>query len=438
MKKVMIIGRGAREHSLGLRVRQCEGVGEMLFAPGNAGTEGIGRNVPTSDVSDLVALAEQERVDFTIVGPEAPLAEGVVDRFRDAGLRIFGPTKAAAQIEWSKSFARSVMDSAGIPAPVYGCFEPVEGGEEGEVGRDDDYASACFWILHNGTERHRPVVIKLDGLASGKGVFIERGDAAYDLLRRFLDEERKTIVLEEYLEGEELSVHALCHGTEYLLLPVAEDHKPIGDGDIGPMTGGMGAVAPVPWVSEREARRLGETVIAPVLGDLARHGTPFVGALFAGVIMTDEGPKVLEYNARFGDPEAEVILPLIGGDFLGLLEAVADGDMDRARRLYEPLPRHAAAVVIASREYPKPSRERVSVGGTQLLTSERALLHAGTVLEGGVLFTDGGRVFAATGVSDGDLEEALARAYETARAIRFDGMQYRRDIGRKALARAKG
>jgi len=406
---VLLVGSGGREHALAMAIAASPECERLVIAPGNAGMSGLGEiaDVALEDIDGLCALGQNISADLVVIGPEAPLTAGLADRFRGCGILCFGPSARATRIESSKAFSKSFMRRHGIPTA------------EGLSFTDANAAKA--WARKFG----KPLVVKASGLAAGKGVIVPESpaqtEAAIDLLAA-----RGEIVLEERLEGEEISLIALCDGKEYAVLPTARDHKRLLDGDKGPNTGGMGAYAPACSMEESEA--LARLVIAPALKGLAEEGSPFVGALYAGLMLTEKGPMVLEYNARFGDPETQAILPLVASDILATLAACARGEVGRAMPRFTG--QHAACVVLASEGYPEhPVRGKaIRIGDL----SEGALcFHAGTRMEQGNLVSAGGRVLSLVGVG-ATREEALKTAYEAATRIHFDGMQYRRDIGERA------
>ena len=402
---VLIIGSGAREHALAWKIAQSPRVSRVVVAPGNAGTPDT-LPISATDVDGLLAWALEHRPTLTVVGPEATLALGVVDRFQAAGLHVFGPTQAAARIETSKVFAKQFMARYGIPTAPFELF--------------DTFRAALGYILLHGDQ---PLAIKADGLAAGKGVFLT--DCAHDaemavralMLDRQMGDAGARIVIEQRLEGEEVSVLAFCVGEQAYLMPFAQDHKRISDGDQGLNTGGMGAVAPV-------SRPAFADVITPALRGLAAEGTPFHGVLFAGVMLTAAGPYVLEYNCRWGDPETQAILPLLDNDLYAVLcgecaPIWAEG-------------RHAATVVMASGGYPGEYQVGLPISGLETLPADVLAFHAGTKRSGDQVLTAGGRVLALTASAD-SLSAALDRAYAGVRAVHFDGAQWRSDIGAKVL-----
>ena len=406
---VLLVGSGGREHALAMAIAASPECERLVIAPGNAGMSGLGEiaDVALEDIDGLCALGRKTSADLVVIGPEVPLAAGLADRFRECGILCFGPSARAARIESSKAFSKSFMQRHGIPTA------------EGLSFSDANAAKA--WARKFG----KPLVVKASGLAAGKGVIVPESpaqtEAAIDLLAA-----RGEIVLEEKLEGEEISLIALCDGREYAVLPAARDHKRLLDGDKGPNTGGMGAYAPA--CSMEEAEALARLVIAPALKGLAEEGSPFVGALYAGLMLTEQGPMVLEYNARFGDPETQAILPLFASDILATLAACARGEVGRAMPRFTG--QHAACVVLASEGYPEhPVKGRIIRIGK--LPEGALCFHAGTRIEQGNLVGSGGRVLSLVGVG-AMREEALRKAYGAAEKIYFEGIQYRRDIGERA------
>ncbi len=413
MTRVLIVGSGAREHALTWKLQQSPEVTELYVAPGNPGTESLARNIPVSatDVSALVRLVEEHDIELTVVGPEAPLALGLADALRARGRRVVGPNAAAARIESSKSFAKDLMRRAGVPTARYAIF--------------DDLAGA----LQHAAQAVYPLVIKADGLTAGKGVTIcqDMIEAQVTILEMMahnrFDGAGRRVVIEQYLEGPEVSLIAFVDGERAVPLPAAQDHKRLGDGDTGPNTGGMGAYSPVPFVSTADLDMLTRLTVQPVVDALAAAGTPFRGILFAGLILTETGPHVLEYNCRFGDPEAQVILPRLEGDLLPWLEAMAVG------RLEGPVPvsdRTAIGVVLASEGYPEHPLLGRPINGLDRLPAGVLAFHAGTGRdEYERIVTAGGRVLTVVGIGT-SVDRAAERAYSA--PIRFTGMQRRSDI----------
>lgn len=414
---VLVVGGGGREHALVWKLAQSPRVTRLLCAPGNAGTAALATNFPVaaSDLEGLTALALRESADFVVVGPDDPLAAGLVDRLQAAGLRAFGPTAAAARLESSKSFAKDFMRRHGIPAARSEAFS--------------DFEAACAWVRRQAF----PVVVKADGLALGKGVtiaadFAEAERALADaLVHGTFGRAGRTVVVEEFLTGREVSVHALVDGRRWLLFPDARDHKRALDGDLGPNTGGMGTLSPSGRVDDCLRARIGSEILAPFLRGLQADGLDFRGMLFPGLMLTAEGPKVLEFNARFGDPETQVLLPRLRTDLLDLLEAAADGRLSDVRAEWDP--RTACCVVMTSGGYPGSYSTGHAISGCGEAEAAGALVfHAGTRLEGESVVTSGGRVLGITALGHSGAE-AVAAAYDGVRRIRFDDAAWRNDIG---------
>ena len=417
---LLVLGSGGREHALAWKLARSTRVKKVFCAPGNAGTAAIGENLPISisDHDALLAAARAHRIDLTVVGPDDALAAGIVDRFEAAGHRIFGPSKAAAKLEWSKAFAKDFMRRHGIPTAASREF--------------DDFAGALEYCRMS---PRWPLVIKADGLATGKGVIVAENSAeAESALRAMMEEARfgaagHRVVIEECLQGPECSVHALVDGQRALLLPMAHDHKRLLDGDLGPNTGGMGTASPPVRAAlagfEAEVHR---TILDPFLAGLRTDAMPFRGLLFPGLMLTVDGPKVLEFNARFGDPETQVLLPRLTSDLLPLLEATIDRQLAGLEPEWDA--RAAVCVILASQGYPeKPILGRVIEGLDSLRGADDVLVfHAGTKREvDGRVVTSGGRVLGVTALG-ATLAAARDRAYEAAAQIRFEGMQFRRDL----------
>lgn len=401
--KVLLVGSGGREHALAWKLDQAPSLYELHAAPGNPGMSRLGaacHPVRAEDGEGLLALARSLEVDLVVIGPEAPLVAGVADQLRHAGIPVFGPSAAAARIEGSKQFAKDVMRTAGVPTA-----------ETMAVARP-------------------PCVIKADGLAAGKGVFACRDQAELDAGLRAVAAFGDAIVIEELLEGEEVSVFALCDGRRAVPLPSAQDFKRVGDGDTGPNTGGMGSYSPVAI----DAEEIVELVHRPVLAELAARGAPFVGTLYAGLMLTDDGPKVLEFNCRFGDPETQSILPRLEGDLLGALAGAAAGN---GRRIDFTVSDDAAVtVVLAAGGYPAESDSGSPIEGIEAAEATGALVfHAGTALRGHRLVTNGGRILNVTARGE-TVADARGRAYAAAELITFAGMRYRRDIAGERGIRA--
>ena len=420
--KLLVIGSGGREHAIAWRLAQSPRVQKVFVAPGNGGTarENGLENVALS-LPELVAFAKKEAIYLTVVGPEAALAAGVVDAFREAGLRIFGPTRAAAQLESSKDFAKSFMVRHKIPTGLHRTFESAELAKA--------YAA----------KRGAPIVIKADGLAAGKGVVVaatvEEAHAAIErmLEHRSFGEAGARVVVEEFLAGEEASFIVMSDGTSALPLATSQDHKRLRDGDQGPNTGGMGAYSPAPIVTPKVHARVMREIIQPAIQGMAREGLPYVGFLYAGLMIDAAGnPKTLEFNCRLGDPETQPILLRLKSDLLELIEAAIDGKLSQMEAEWDR--RAGLGVVLAAHGYPEEPRKGDMVTGLPAPADDCRVFHAGTRLEGKDVVTNGGRVLCVTALGD-SVRMARSRAYEAVDRIRFDGMQYRRDIGHRALKR---
>ncbi len=427
--KVLIVGSGGREHALAWKVAQSPQLDKLYIAPGNPGTASLGENVllSASDTPGLVAFAALQGLDLVIVGPEAPLAAGLADALRAAGCRTFGPGQAAAQIEASKAFAKAFMQRHGIPTARFAVFT------------DYDHAAAHL------DQVDYPVVIKASGLAAGKGVVLPESRAqALEALHAMLvagefGSASAEVVIEERLAGPEVSLLAFTDGRTVRPMPPAQDHKRLLAGDLGPNTGGMGAFAPSPLCPPPLVEQMLQQVLQPAVDGLRAEGMPFVGVLYAGLMLTAQGPKVLEFNCRFGDPETQVLVPLLDGDLLAIAAACADGRLDQVEIGWKK--QAAACVVLASEGYPGPpqvGREIEQVIGFGIADwSDTAIFHAGTRLEQGRLVTAGGRVLAVTAWGP-DLGAALGKAYTRLESVCFEGQQYRQDIGQGMVDGAPG
>ena len=402
--KALIVGSGAREHALAWKLGQSPALDEVHAAPGNPGIASLGTCHPVraEDGEGLLSLCGALGIDLVVVGPEAPLVAGLADTLRHAGVAVFGPTRDAARIEGSKTFAKDVLEAAGVPT------------------------------ARRLADARPPCVVKSDGLAAGKGVFVCRTQEELDAGLAAAAGLGGDILVEELLEGEEVSLFAISDGSRTVGLTPAQDFKRIGDHDTGPNTGGMGAYSPVPGVGEPEVEEVLESVHRPVLAELARRGTPFSGLLYAGLMLTADGPRVLEFNCRFGDPETQSVLPRVDGDLLPLLWGAATGELRVEASVRDDA---AVTVVVAGAGYPERSDSRTPIEGVQEAEATGALVfHAGTALREGRLVTSGGRVLAVTATGD-DVGAARALAYDAVSRISFAGMQYRRDI---ALSAAEG
>jgi len=422
--KLLVIGGGGREHALAWKLAQSPRVQKVFVAPGNGGTgtENGVENVALSAIPDLIAFAKKEKIHLTVVGPEAPLAAGVVDAFRDAGLKIFGPTRAAAQLESSKDFAKSFMARHKIPTALHKTFDNAE--------------EAKAFVAKRGA----PIVIKADGLAAGKGVVVAtsvaEAHAAIDqmLTQKSLGDAGARLVVEEFLQGEEASFIVMSDGTHVLPLATSQDHKRLRDGDQGPNTGGMGAYSPAPVVTPKVHARAMREIIQPAVQGMAQDGIPYVGFLYAGLMIDKNGtPKTLEFNCRLGDPETQPIILRLKSDLLELIERALDGTLDQVEADWDR--RAALGVVVAAHGYPEEPRKGDAITGIPKPESDCHVFHAGTRLDGKNLVTNGGRVLCVTALGD-SVKMARARAYEALDRIRFDGMQFRKDIAYRALKKS--
>lgn len=419
--KVLVVGGGGREHALVWKLAQSPRVRGIFCAPGNGGIAAQATCLPVAvdDADGLLAAAEREGVDLTIVGPEAALAAGVVDRFAAAGRRIVGPSREAAQLETSKAFSKAFLQRHRIPTA------------KAVVVRSLDEALAVL-DLHP-----LPVVIKADGLAAGKGVVVTADrDEARAAVRAMMQDRvfgaaGDTVLIEECLQGMEATCMAFCDGRSFVMMPAAQDHKRAEDGDRGPNTGGMGAYAPTPFVTPDVVAAVRETVFAPALAGMAAEGRPYRGILYAGLMLTASGPKVLEFNCRFGDPETQVVLPLLETDLVDVGEAIVDGRLDRTPVRWRE--QTAVCVVMTAKGYPGEYPRGDVVSGLDAGTENSVVFHAGTVRDGGRVVTSGGRVLGVTGLA-GTLAQARDRAYARVRAIAFAGASYRSDIAVRALS----
>ena len=416
---VLIIGGGGREHALAWKLSRSPDVKKIFCAPGNAGTVRLGENIPLkiTDVDGLLRFARERAVDLTVVGPDDALAAGVVDRFQADGRRIFGPTRAAAQLEWSKIFTKEFLLRHGIPTAAAARFERAE--EALEFCRQHSY----------------PLVVKADGLATGKGVIIARdADEAHRAVDEMMNAGRfgeagRRVLIEEFLEGREVSLHALIDGRNYRLLPTAQDYKRIGEGNTGENTGGMGSACPPPEDLDADTeRRVHAEIMLPFMAGLHAEQIDFQGLLFPGLMLTASGPRVLEFNARFGDPETQVILPRLQSDLLPVLQATIDGRLDTVEMRWDPRP--AVCVILASAGYPGAYETGKTITGIETIPADSDdlfVFHAGTRTDGDRVVTSGGRVLGVTALGR-DLADARSRAYEAAERIAFEGRKLRRDI----------
>ena len=420
--KLLVIGSGGREHAIAWRLAQSPRVQKVFVAPGNGGTarEAGLKNVAISATDKLAEFALAENIYLTVVGPEAPLAEGIVDLFRSKGLRIFGPTRACALLESSKQFAKEFMTRHKIPTAEFSSFDTAPASHA--------YVEA----------RGAPIVVKADGLAAGKGVVVAMSaDEAHRAIEQFLVERTmgtagNRVVIEEFLDGEEASFIVLADGEHVLPLATSQDHKRLRDGDRGPNTGGMGAYSPAPIVTPELHARVVREIIQPVLSGMVEEGHRYIGFLYAGLMIDGSGnPRVLEFNCRLGDPETQPILLRLKSDLFELIESAMDGRLDRVKAEWDR--RAALGVVLAASGYPDAPEKGHVVTGLPAAGEDFRVFHSGTALKDGAILTSGGRVLCVTALGD-SIRMAQRRAYEVVEGIRFDGMQYRRDIGHRAVA----
>ncbi len=423
--KVLVIGGGGREHALAWKLAQSPRATKVYLAPGNGGTAHHPKfeNLPITGVVQLREWAQEQKVGLTVVGPEAPLAAGVVDEFRAHGLRVFGPTKAAAQLESSKAFSKAFMRRHGIPTADYDTFT--------------DAAAAHAFVERLGA----PIVVKADGLAAGKGVVVAMTlQEAHDAVDFMLvdnkygvahNEGGARVVIEAFLEGEEASFIVLCDGKNVAALATSQDHKRLKDGDEGPNTGGMGAYSPAPVVTADVHARAMREIILPTIRGMEKDGVPYTGFLYAGLMIDAKGhPKTLEFNCRMGDPETQPIMMRLKSDLMDVMLAATDGKLDQVELQWDR--RTALGVVMAAHGYPEDPRKGDAITGLPPEADDAMVFHAGTQLQDGVLRTSGGRVLCVTALGD-NVRQAQQRAYDVARGIHFDGAQYRRDIGHRAV-----
>ena len=423
--KILVIGNGGREHALAWKLKQSPRVEQLFIAPGNPGTATLGTNVPikADDIEKLAQFAVEQKIDLTVVGPEIPLTLGIVDEFNRRGLRAWGPSKAAAQLEGSKVAMKEFLRRHNIPTAQFKIFNKV--------------ADAKEYI----TEVDGPLVVKCDGLAAGKGVTVAKNAAeAHDAVERIMVKHEfgaaagKHVVIEETLRGEEISVFAFCDGRNAVLLDYVQDHKQVFDGDEGPNTGGMGTFSPVPGLMKpRDEDEMVRRILYPTMAGLLKEGRPYVGVLYMGLMITDSGPKVIEYNVRFGDPECQTLMQRLTTDLPGVLEACIDGKLDQIELEWDP--RTSVCVTMASGGYPGKYPSDLPISGLDSAQAQNAtVFHAGTRDKNGMVVTAGGRVLSVCALGT-DLDSARATAYAACDAIRFDGKHYRKDIGKRREAR---
>jgi len=419
---ILVVGAYPREHAIGWKLAQSPRVGKVYIAPGNGGTGNVAENVQIGvmEFEKLADFAQEHAIGLTVAGSDDPVVGGIGDVFRARGLRIWSPSKAAAQIEGSKAFAKQLMQEARIPTAEFQVFK--------------DYGKALAHVRAKGA----PIVIKASGLARGKGAYVcrtleEAGMALKDIMldKQFGDSGNE-VVIEEFLEGQEISIHALSDGNNFLLFPPSQDHKQIGEGDTGPNTGGMGVIAPVPWVTTEMMGDIKKKIVGPTFDAMKKRGASFVGLLYPGLKITPAGPKVVEFNARFGCPEAEVYMRLMKNDLLDLLDACIDGTI--AKQTLKWNSGFAVTIMLASGGYPDEYKKCLPITGIGEAEkiNDVVVFHAGTKIENGQLVTSGGRVLSVSAIG-ATLKEALDRAYAAAEKIQFEGKYMRRDIGAKAL-----
>lgn len=417
--RILVVGSGGREHALCWKLLKSPQVSEVFCAPGNGGISEIAKcvNIPVHDFAGLAQFVEETRIHYTVVGPEAPLQAGIVDFFQERGLPIFGPNRRAALVEGSKSFAKQLMAKYGIPTAAYKAFS--------------DYDAARRYVAQTGA----PIVIKADGLAAGKGVIVahtvkEAEDALKRIMReRVFGEAGSHVVIEQFLQGEEISLMAFVAGRTVLPMVIAQDHKPVFDGDKGPNTGGMGAFSPVPQIRDEIVQQAITAILEPMADGMAQEGLDFRGVLYAGLMVTEQGPKVIEFNTRFGDPETQVVLPRLNSDLLDVLQATSEEALANVTLKWDE--RAALCVILASEGYPGPFEKGHPIAGVPPSSSDILTFHSGTALKNGQLVTNGGRVLGITGLGE-SLPAAQKTAYTAIRDIHFPHMHYRADIGDRA------
>lgn len=420
--KILIIGSGGREHAIGWKVKQSPQTDEIFFAPGNAGTAKLGKNIsiaPT-DIHELIDFVKNNNIDLTLALPDDPLALGIVDEFTKNGLRIWGPTKNASKLEWSKAFSKNFMSRHNLPTAKFKTFS--------------NYTDAKDYLY----KQNLPIVIKASGLALGKGVIIaETFDTANEaleniMLKKIYGDAGNEVVIEEFLTGIEVSTHAFSDGESYSIFPISQDHKKIGEDDTGLNTGGMGTIAPVPFTTKGQLAEIEQNIINPSLSSMKKDGEPFKGVIYPGLMLTKEGPKILEYNARFGDPETQTYMRLLDTDIIDIFNACIDGTLKNLEIKWKNL--SACTIILASAGYPEKYEKGKIISGVEKVESipDIVVFHSGTKLDNNNLVTNGGRVVGVSAIGN-TLEEALTKAYKAIKQISFDGMQYRKDIGLKAL-----
>jgi len=419
--KVLVIGNGAREHALVWKLSQSPSVAEIYVAPGNAGIASKAAiiNIKPTDIESLAAVAQEKRIDLTVVGPEVPLAQGIVDTFENRGLRIFGPSKAAARIEASKVFSKELMQKYGIPCAASNNFT--------------SYKAAIDYVK----EQHCPIVLKADGLAAGKGVIIanttdEALTALSDIMeKQIFGDAGNSVVVEEFLVGKEVSLLAFTDGVSVVPMVPACDYKRVGDGDTGLNTGGMGSYSPPGFFGPEMVKKVKNTILEPVVKAMAKEGYPYKGVLYAGLIVTADGPKVMEFNCRFGDPETQAMLPRLDTDLVDIMLAVIDGNLKKIKIHWRN--EACVGVILASGGYPGKYATGFSITGLGTVDDDVMVFHAGTKANDGAICTDGGRVLTVTALGR-NIAEARDKVYRNISRITFNGCHYRRDIGAREVA----
>lgn len=422
--KTAIVGSGGREHALGHYISRDPLSESVYFIPGNGGTvtDGINVNINPKETGVLIDFLRGEGIEFVVIGPEDPLVSGLADLLRENGITVFGPSAKAARIESEKSFAKALMSKYGVPTASYMEFSAAE------YDKCREYVKT----------QNLPFVIKADGLAAGKGVFVcsqaEEAEKALKLIfeDRIFGDSGNRVLIEEFMEGEEISVFAVSDGKDYIVLPAAQDHKRIGEGDTGDNTGGMGAYAPAPQADDELMLRIKNEIIRPMINGMAADGIPFQGCLYCGLMLTKDGPRVVEFNCRFGDPETQVVLSVLEGSLLKLLHSAASGRIDK--KAVTAGNRAAVCVIAASSGYPWGFKKGFEIKGLDDISENSVVFHAGTSISDDKIITSGGRVFAMTSISkNGDLKAAVEQCYDDMSRVGFDNIYYRKDIAHRAL-----
>lgn len=416
---ILVIGGGAREHALTQKLKQSPKVRNIFVAPGNAGTLKLAINIPISKTEEIIKWLKENKMDLVVVGPDKHLAEGIVDKLQELNIPVFGPTKNAAEIEWSKAFAKDFMKKHNIPTAKYEIFT--------DINKAKEYTKNVSF----------PIVIKASGLALGKGVAIaqtlQEAETTLDkiMINKVFGNAGDEVIIEEYLKGIEISTHAFCDGADAIMFPSSQDHKRIFENDKGPNTGGMGTIAPVPGITDERLKEIKEKIVLPTLNGLKKLGRPFKGILFPGIMLTEDGPKVIEFNARFGDPETQSYMRILETDLVDVLFACMDGTLNKQEINWSK--KFACCVVVASGGYPGDyEKDKIIFGLENIKNNDVEVFQAGTKTDGVNIFTNGGRVLSITATGD-SLQESVIKAYKAIEVVYFDGMQYRKDIGAKSL-----